>query len=392
MFIEILLFLFFGMLLGIITGLAPGIHPNLIVLAIPSLFVFIPEPILFLVFVVSMAVTNSIVDFIPSILLGAPDADTALSALPGHRLLLQGQGYHAIRLTTFGCLASVAFVIILSPLLVLFIPIIYATIKPVMAYALISMLAFLVYKERNRLDALMFILIAGLLGLMSMQIPLSSDLILFPLLTGLFGFSLLLEQLSQKSSMPAQDFSEKIIPLKIKLSSIKGTLAGLVSGLLPGVGPSQAVMFTGETDGESFLVRLGAISTANILLSFLALWLISQPRSGVAVAVGQLMNINTNEFILILVLALVSSSLAAIFCLKSAKAFMKGMQKINYSKLSALILLFLNIIVLLITGIYGLMLAWTAAMLGLACHHHGLRRSLLMASLILPTILFYFGF
>ena len=98
MFLEVLFFILLGIVFGVLTGLIPGVHPNLIVLTIPILMALNLEPLVLLAFIVSLAVTNSITDFIPSILLGAPDSGNELSILPGHRLLMQGLGYQAVKL------------------------------------------------------------------------------------------------------------------------------------------------------------------------------------------------------------------------------------------------------------------------------------------------------
>ena len=79
MLIEIILFIFFGIIFGTFTGLIPGIHINLIgvllVSASASLF-FSINPIYFVIFISSMAITHTFIDFIPSIFLGCPDTDT----------------------------------------------------------------------------------------------------------------------------------------------------------------------------------------------------------------------------------------------------------------------------------------------------------------------------
>ena len=115
--IEILFPLILGILAGTITGLIPGIHVNLISLLLFSfsswLLRFFEISALF-VFIVAMAITHTFLDFIPSIFLGAPDDDTALSVLPGHSLLLQGRGYEAVMLTLKGSFYSLFLVFILT--------------------------------------------------------------------------------------------------------------------------------------------------------------------------------------------------------------------------------------------------------------------------------------
>jgi putative membrane protein len=117
MLIEIVLFLLLGILFGTLTGLIPGIHINLIgvllVSASVSLF-FSINPVYFVIFISSMAITHTFIDFIPSIFLGCPDTDTELSVLPGHELLKKGQGYQAILLTCYGSLAAIFILILIA--------------------------------------------------------------------------------------------------------------------------------------------------------------------------------------------------------------------------------------------------------------------------------------
>jgi len=103
MILESILLVFVGMGIGIFAGLTPRIHVNTTIPIILSLAFLLPSPYYLAVLVVSVAVTEMFIDYIPSIFLGAPEADTSLSVLPGHRLLLEGRGYEAIK----SCLVEV---------------------------------------------------------------------------------------------------------------------------------------------------------------------------------------------------------------------------------------------------------------------------------------------
>ena len=90
MFIEILLAVLLGLLAGTVTGLIPGIHVNLVSLLALTFSPYLMQyttPVSMAVCIISMSVTHSFLDFIPCLFLGAPDSDTALSILPGHKLL-----------------------------------------------------------------------------------------------------------------------------------------------------------------------------------------------------------------------------------------------------------------------------------------------------------------
>ena len=72
MLIEIIIALLFGLLAGTITGLIPGVHINLIgafIVSLSASLFYLTNPIYLVVFIVSMAVTHTFVDFIPSIFL-----------------------------------------------------------------------------------------------------------------------------------------------------------------------------------------------------------------------------------------------------------------------------------------------------------------------------------
>jgi len=112
MFIQLIISTFAGILCGIITGLIPGIHVNLIsvlLISISPLLTNHISPYALALFIIAMSITHTFLDIIPSIFLGAPNEDTALAVLPGHKLLLEGKGYEAVRLATIGSLLSLIF-------------------------------------------------------------------------------------------------------------------------------------------------------------------------------------------------------------------------------------------------------------------------------------------
>ena len=104
--LDVLIAILCGVLSGIITGLIPGIHVNLISVLLlsfsPLLLPFTGITSL-LVYIISLSITHSFLDSIPSIYLGAPDAGQELNVLPGHRLLHQGMGHSAILYTVMPC-------------------------------------------------------------------------------------------------------------------------------------------------------------------------------------------------------------------------------------------------------------------------------------------------
>ena len=163
---EIIICTLAGVILGLIAALLPGIHSNTIsammVAISPALLQYF-QPISIAIIIVSMGVSQSFLECIPSIFLGAPDADTILSILPGHRLLLEGNGCEAVLLSAAGCffalLFSVAFAV---PTIWLFTKA-YPLINPYIGWLILIAVIYLIAMER-KLWALAIFIASGILG------------------------------------------------------------------------------------------------------------------------------------------------------------------------------------------------------------------------------------
>ena len=118
MFVSILIAILCGISSGIFTGLIPGVHVNLITAIVVSSVGVISgvSPLLIAIFILCLALTHSFLDSIPSIYLGAPDESQVLSVLPGHKLLLEGRGHHAVVYTLIGSFAALLLTIFFFPL------------------------------------------------------------------------------------------------------------------------------------------------------------------------------------------------------------------------------------------------------------------------------------
>ena len=242
MHFGILLAILLGVFAGIITGLIPGIHINLISLLLVSIsgyFLGI-NPLMFGVFIIAMAVTHTFLDIIPSVFLGAPDADTALAVLPGHKLLLKGMGYEAIKLATIGSLLCLCFTIIIIPFLIPIVPLVYSFIQPHIGGILIVVVLFMILKEiglDKKFWAIVIFFLSGILGLIVLSIP-NLKQPLFPMLSGLFGISILIVSLFQKVEIPEQRITEMIKMNGKDILKVVGvgTFSGSLTALFPGLG------------------------------------------------------------------------------------------------------------------------------------------------------------
>lgn len=397
MFLEILLFLFLGILAGIIVGLIPGLHPNTIFAISLSLLPFLLElPFQFaLTFIVALSVSNTFVNFIPSLILGAPEDDGALSVLPGHRMLMAGRGHEAVFLTVVGGLGVILLTVVTLPLIMFAIPMIYTNINSYIHVLLIIIFLWMVYIEhgRKKISAAMIFFLSGLFGLIVLN-TLPSQYSLFPALTGLFGVSTLVISIQTRSKIPPQKHTREIKTPYIK-GSVVGWVAGLIVGLLPGIGSAQAGVLASQVlkaKTRDFLTALGGINTANIIFTFIVFFTLGKTRSGAAFTISQIIpDIMTADIILIVAVGISAAFVSAIATLKINKFFLGRIENISYPKINKTVIAILGILVLLFAGPLGLLITVTGTFIGLSAILFGVKRTHMMGFLMLPTIFFYAG-
>lgn len=396
MLIEILLFLFAGIIAGTFTGLTPGIHINLLGVLLISLSASVfagIQPIYFAVFIVAMSITHTFVDFIPSVFLGCPDADTSLSVLPGHSLLKKGRGYEAVILTVYGSAAAIILLMIIAFPSILAMPKISPIIQDSMPYILIAASITLIFLEKKKMVALFVLLFTGTLGFIVLNLKTLNQPLL-PLLSGLFGGSMLLISIKNKTQIPKQIITKP--KPKIARPLFGALIASPLCSFLPGLGSSQAAIIGHRISGikkeniEQFLVLLGATNTLVMGFSFLALYSISKTRTGSAAALQNLLsNISPHIIIAILAVVLISGIFSFFLTRYLARKFSSWMQKSNYTIISSITLTLLSIIVLLVSGFLGFIVLIISTFAGIYAISLGVRRTTMMGCILLPTILYY---
>lgn len=396
MILEIIIAVAIGIIAGIFTGLIPGIHINLVALFLfiySSYFLGYFSVIALICFIVSMSISHSFFDFIPSIFLSAPNDETALSVLPGHKMLMKGEGYSAIKLALEGCYLGILILIVVTPLSIIFMPLIYSFLSKYMFIVLILASLFLIISDKNKFLALFIFLISGFLGISTLNLPLNQALL--PLLTGLFGTSMLIISIQQKTIVPEQKILSIDIEKKEKINLLStGIISSTLCGFLPGLGASQAAVIgtslKGKTDSKGFIFLLGVISTLVTAFNFIAIYAIGKPRSGTAVVVSKLIDsFSLTTLSIVIVSMIISGGVCFYLSIIAAKIVSKRINKINYSKISYFIILLLFLICFLISGWVGIIVLITSTSLGIFAQLKGVRKMHLMGCIMLPVILYY---
>lgn len=387
-----------GILAGVITGLTPGIHINLIssaLIAISATLLKHTTPLTLSVFIISMSVVHTFLDAIPSIFLGAPDSAQALGVLPGHRFLLQGKGLFALKLTVIGSYGAVIFSVICFPIFALTLRFIYPIIEPFIKYFIVLVVIFMILRDRKKVWAAIIFLTTGALGLLIFNIPNISNP-LFPLLSGLFGISTLLYSLKDKNSLPEQKITNEKIPLKLTIKSLSsGCFSGFLTAVTPGLGAGMASVISSQITKKlgdiGFMMLVGSISTFNMILSLVTYYVLNKARNGSIIAVQQLIDTLTfNQLIIILCVILIVGSIAVFLALNFGKLFLKLINKVNYKKLVLSIILFIIFLTIILSNFLGLLILITSTAVGLIPAIKKTSRTLGMGCLIVPVLVYFF--
>lgn len=394
MIVEIFAAILLGVISGTFTGLAPGIHVNLVsalVVSATSFFVPLFGINAIVAFIISMAITHSFLDVIPSIFLGAPDADKALSVLPGHRLLLKGKGFEAVKLTVLGSLFGLLFCASAYVLLEKVLFVMYPVAEKYIWQMIFVVSLFMVFYSGNILRNAAVFCICGFLGYVVFQARMDEPL--FPLLTGMFGISTLIFSLGESNAFPKQEFSIET-EFNIRrgfLAVIVGALTGFITAVLPGIGASTAAtagsIIIRDKDARNFLVLTGSLTTVNFFMSIAALNVIGKARNG---AIVSIMKVSQNPPVLVMIMAsLISAGLAVFIALVFSKAFIRMLQKMNYALVVRIVIGILVVLAFVFSGMQGMCVLLLSTSVGLYCNWKGVPRSIMMACIMVPVMIYF---
>ncbi len=342
-----------------------------------------------------MSIIHTFMDAIPSIFLGAPDEAQALSVLPGHKMLLKGEGYNALKLTVIGSFFSLVLSVLLIPLLIPLVKLLHPLMKESIGWILLLISCFMILKDKMRFWNLLMFLMSGTLGIIVLNTPNIGN-VLFPLLSGLFGCSLLLISLKDKTKIPTQDLAKKLETGKAVIikATVGATVGGFFASFLPGLGSSQTAVivqqFLKKIGDKGFLVMIGGINTVNMALSIVTVYALDRARNGSIVAISQIAGKFNKELLLISICTImITGGIAVPLTLKLAKRFSSVIAKVNYQMTIRAVLVFITILVIYFSGAIGLLILIVSTSVGMVASIKGVAKNHLMGCLILPVILFF---
>jgi len=390
-----------GILLGTMSGIIPGVHANTlagVLLSFQAVLLSFFGPVALAGAMFAALITHTFVDAIPSTFLGIPDADTSLAVLPAHALCLEGNGEEAVRIAALGSACAMVIAVPLSIVCFFLLPPLQPFIDWWIGILLIASIGYLIVTAECPGWGLALFLVSGALGIFTLHYSFLSwhtlaggSAILMPLLTGLFGVSVLLT--ASQGIIPEQHFRGiRMKERTIMKCSILGTIAGVAVGWLPGLSTASAngvlaSLINYDTDRRAYILATNAANTANAFIGLAALFALSRMRNGVMVALSELPLPSMSEMTVIGVLAAFSAYIITIGLSRSAGKF----NGIDGKLLNRSVIGFILALSFIITGPFGIAILIIATVLGLVPYLVNIPRVYCMGVIMVPVILFSFG-
>ncbi|THE64174.1 hypothetical protein D8Y22_13995 [Salinadaptatus halalkaliphilus] len=395
--LALLAWILAGSVLGSCSGLVPGLHANNFALLLAGVATSIPGPPLFIgCGMLAAGVVHTFLNAVPAMALGVPDAEMAVTALPGHRMVMAGRGYEAIRLSAIGSLLAVLVALPLAVPITWGVMAVYPTIRDNLSLVLAMVVVALIASEYTwfrRVAALVSFALAAALGFLTLDLspnaPLEAGGMLAPLFAGLFGAPVLIDAIFG-SGVPAQREETIALPRWLVAgTAIAGALAGAVVGYIPGISAAIAavavlVLVPGGSGDRGYIVATSGVDTANTIFALFALVAIGQPRTGVMVAVDSA-DVPL-ELPILLTGVVLAGAIGFVLVIVVGDAYLEIVGRMTYWKISAVVLALLIGLSFLFTGPIGIVIFLVAAAVGMVPVRLRARRVHLMGVLIGPLL------
>jgi putative membrane protein len=373
-----------GVIIGIASGLIPGLHSNTVI-AVLSSFGLTDDTMSILI--VSLFAAHLIASFIPSIFFGIPSDSSIVSVLPGQRMVRNGEGIIALKVVIASVLFSVLLSVAVFPFSMPVFTVVYGAIKPYVGHILVVFSVIFLLKTKNRFLSLCVFLLAGILGTFTLGAGMYDAFL--PLFSGFFAMAAMLTYEKGMKIPPQKDGVPDLSFLKY---AALGVLLGFFADLLPGIGsPSQIATFATiamPINTIGYLATISSIAASESIFSLSTSASIGKSRMGATEWLSQYITIGDN-LVFLLVLFLLSTALAAL-AIYLLRKYAGSLAALDFSKLNVLLAIYLVAVIYLLDGAMGLGVFALSSALGYAALKLNVERTTLMGAIIVPTILLLF--
>jgi len=412
-----------GTLLSCLLAILPGLHIYN-VMGLAAMFLYslhggglAAMPEVFIPFMIGLVTGWSILNTIPSVLLGAPDESAIFTVLPGQKYLMTGRGYEGTMMIGAGSLIGIfMLVFIIGPFAPKYLPVVRYVLNPHMHWILWVIITFILMTEwpkggnrgpagwRKFFDAwstlsagLLTFFLSGLLGfLLLYRAPVSIDNAfqnIMPAFVGLFAIPWCLLNAVSGTKVPKQYLCDTLnINGDLLLrSGIAGGIGGGFAAFFPvvtgGIGGLLAGHATAQRDERVFMMSQGVskvVYYTGALMLFFVPGLFLTRGGGAWIIKGLYTPHTWGDYYLALGSIALSGALSFLLMSPLTKWTLKLMKKVDYRLISVFALSIIIALVFSITSWVGLFIMTVATGIGLLPVLFGSRRLNCLGVLLLP--------
>ncbi|MCF7838947.1 MAG: tripartite tricarboxylate transporter permease [Candidatus Marinimicrobia bacterium] len=349
-------------------------------------------------FMAAMIVGWSILNTIPSIILGAPDESAIFTVLPGQKYLMFGRGFEGTMMTGIGSLAGVFLLIFgVGPLAPRILPIVQTVLRPYMGWILWVIITFILMSEwpkggnvgpagwRKFLDAwkslgagLATFFLAALLGFILLyRPPIASEMAfqnIMPAFVGLFAIPWCLLNLISGAQVPPQHVGDSVDvdPETILRSVAAGGLGGGFAAFFPvvtgGVGGLLAGHATAQRDERVFIMSQGVSKVIYYTGAFMLMFVpgLGLTRGGGAWIVRGLFTPRTwGDYYMVMAAIALAGAVSFLLMGFLTRGTIRLVARVNYRYVSAAALAIIILLVFAVTRWSGLAVMLVGTGIGL---------------------------
>ncbi|MFA7257162.1 MAG: tripartite tricarboxylate transporter permease [Kiritimatiellales bacterium] len=412
-----------GTVLSCFLAILPGLHIYN-VMGLAALFLYslhggglAAMPEVFIPFMIGLVTGWSILNTIPSVLLGAPDESAIFTVLPGQKYLMTGRGYEGTMMIGAGSLIGVfMLVFIIGPFAPKYLPVVRTVLNPHMHWILWVIITFILMTEwpkggnrgpagwRKFFDAwstlsagLLTFFLSGLLGFILLyRAPVDINNAfqnIMPAFVGLFAVPWCLLNAVSGTKVPRQYLCDSLnINGDLLLrSGIAGGIGGGFAAFFPvvtgGVGGLLAGHATAQRDERVFMMSQGVskvVYYTGALMLFFVPGLFLTRGGGAWIIKGLYTPHTWGDYYLALGSIALSGAVSFLLMSPLTKWTLKLMKIVDYRLISVLALGIIIALVFSITGWVGLFIMTVATGIGLIPVLFGSRRLNCLGVLLLP--------
>jgi len=370
-------------------------------------------------FFMSLLVSWSIINTIPSMFFGAPDEAAVFVVLPGQKYMLQGRGYEAAILTGIGSLAAIVMMVILTPFCFYTVPAIVRIRSQNLAWILLLFITYMLMSEwpkgsglgrtiwekfqwawANLFSGIGTFALSAFLGFIILNktmVPLEMSFQgIMPVFVGLFAVAGIIQNLVSWQKVPPQhigttiDLDHRLLCKGVFAGTLGGGIAALTPAVTGGIGGIVAGAATGQRDDRIFVISQGVSKTVYYVGAFLLFFVPTIMAGGGGLARGGMTIIlkpiftprTVQEYYQILSVVMISGALSFLMMFPLTRWTIRLITRVDYHVVLWIALAIVIAIVYPLTGWMGMFLMAVSTGIGLIPAFYHSRKSNCMAVLL----------